>query len=79
MINGQSGEVKGQSPVSALRVLSSILVALLVTFICFALNPIFGGIVMVASGILLIHLAVRKPKTDSKFKNKTERKQSSET
>ena len=79
MINGQSGEVNGQSPVSALRVLSSILLALLVTLVCFALNPILGGIVMVSSAILLIHLAVRKPKTDPKDKKKAGRKQGSET
>jgi len=79
MINGQSGEVRGQSPVSALRVLSSILLALVVTFICFALNPIFGGIVMVTSGIFLIWLAVRKPKTGPKGKKKAEQKQGSET
>ena len=62
MINGQSGQVKGQAPVSALRVIVSILVSLLITLICTAVNPIFGIIVLIASIITLICLAYKNPK-----------------
>jgi len=66
MVNGQSGEVKGNSPVSGLRVFLSILVALIVTGFCFALNPLLGGVAMVASAMILFHLGSRKPKKDKK-------------
>lgn len=69
MINGQSGEVKGQSPVSALRIFVSILVSMGITGLCFVLNPLLGAIALIASVITFIHLATKKPKDITKTPN----------
>ena len=71
MINGQSGEIDGQSPVSALRIFISILVAMGITGLCFVLNPILGAVALVASVITFIHLATKKPKDITKDHNAT--------
>lgn len=63
MINGQSGQVKGDAPLSALRIILSILLTVGVPLALFLLvNRIAGIVVFVAAVLTLIILATRKPK-----------------
>jgi DNA-directed RNA polymerase subunit RPC12/RpoP len=61
MVNGQSGEVKGQAPLSASRILMSILLTLgIPALFFFLLNHVVGIIVFVIAVITLIGLANKK-------------------
>ncbi|HEX3026541.1 MAG TPA: hypothetical protein VHR42_04875 [Clostridia bacterium] len=65
MINGQTGDVKGQAPLSFLRILSSILLTLGVSALFYQWKPTAGVIAFIVSIITLMILANRKPKKSS--------------
>lgn len=63
MVNGQTGEVRGQAPVSPLRILVSILLTAGVpALLYFLVNHTLGIVVFVVAGITLLVLANKKPK-----------------
>lgn len=62
MINGETGEVKGQAPLSASRILLSILVTLGLPAAVYPFSPTASVIVFMAAALTLLILACRKPK-----------------
>ena len=63
MVNGQTGEVKGQAPVSPLRILvSTLLTAGVPALLYFLVNHTLGIAAFAAAGITLLVLANKRPK-----------------
>ncbi len=62
MINGQSGEINGQAPFSALRVSLSMIGSILLSALFFALNPILGIFAIIGCTALLLNLGSGKSK-----------------
>ena len=68
MINGQTGQIKGQAPLSAARILLSILSTAGIAALLYCANHHLGVVYFVVSLIVLAVLAHRKPKGEKKTK-----------
>lgn len=68
MINGQTGQIKGQAPLSAARILLSILLTVGIAALLFCWNQSLGIVYLVISLIILAVLANRKPRGKKKTK-----------
>lgn len=64
MINGQTGQIKGEAPLSAARILLSILLTVGIPALLYTVNTTLGILSFIIAVITLIVLANRKPKKD---------------
>lgn len=64
IINGQNGRINGHAPLSAKRILLSILLTVGVPALLCVVHPVLGFFAFIAAVITLIVLATRKPKPD---------------